>query len=147
MYINAMRVRIRSGGWYWPLLAGLWVMLWHLRKTEGFRGAVMQRAPGRVLWALLLWERPAQVHAFRRGGGHRWMMSRLLRLFDEWAAVDWEQADDGVPSWGEVHQRLKARGRFLALAFPSEAHRARDLGAQVPETGRAGLSLAPRRVR
>lgn len=147
MYVNAVRVRIRSGWWQLPLLAGLWVMSWHVRRAEGFRGALLQRTPGRVLWMLLLWERPSHVSAFRGGGGHRWAMPRLLRLFDEWSAVDWEHAGEGLPSWGEVHQRLKARGRFLSLAAPSREHRARDIGAQVPEEGRAGLRLSPRRVR
>ncbi|WP_257460434.1 hypothetical protein [Archangium lipolyticum] len=138
MYVNAVRVRIRSSWWHWPLLAGLWVMAWHARKTEGFRGALLQRAPGRVLWMLMLWERPSHAHAFRGGGWHRRAMPRLLRLFDEWAAVDWEHAEEGLPSWGEVHQRLKAKGRFLALAAPSEAHRARDIGARVPADKRDG---------
>lgn len=56
VYVNALRVRVRSAWWQWPLMFVLWVMALHARRAEGFRGARLQRTPERVPWLLVLWE-------------------------------------------------------------------------------------------
>jgi hypothetical protein len=63
-------------------------------------------------------------------------MQYLLDWCDEASVVDWDQAENALPSWSEADQRMRESGRPSRVRNPSPQHA--TLSYQPPRATAAG---------
>lgn len=141
--VSATRLRIARARHLLPFYVDTFRSLQQARRAPGYVSGALLRDKERAFWTLTLWEREADMRAYRNGGAHGAAMPKLLRWCDEAAVAHWEQDASGLPTFDDAHARL-LHGRFTNLPHPSARHLAREIP---PPRGRPTPPLGPKRTR
>lgn len=143
VFVSATRLRLRSP-LYLPAFGwNLLLTTWQSVNTPGFLGGKLLLDDNRTFWTLTAWEEQAAMKIYRNSGAHRSVMPQIQDWCDEASVVHWQQDNNNLPNWEQVHHRMVTDGFFTKLAKPSSAHLKRD----IPEPASTkGLVLRPRKT-
>ena len=87
-------------------------------QAEGFVGGALLKDRRRVYWTVTLWESEDAMRAYRDSEPHKTIMTRLGELSEGFASTRWTQESTVLPSWYDVHDRLRVAGRVRWMDGP-----------------------------
>ncbi|HEY9902759.1 MAG TPA: DUF3291 domain-containing protein [Candidatus Sericytochromatia bacterium] len=141
VFVSVTRLRLRSPLYIPSFLWNNLLATWQIINTPGFLGGKLLTDAKATFWTMTAWEEQAAMKIFRNSGAHRSVMPSIQHWCDEASVVHWQQEDDNLPTWEEVHHRMVTDGFPTRLSKPSPAH----LERHIPEPlSSKGLPLHPR---
>jgi quinol monooxygenase YgiN len=97
-----------------------------VRQAKGCLRAAFLEDQNLTFWNATIWESENAMLEFVRSGAHRAAMPNLARVCDQAIMLRFEQPDNNLPTWLDLHARLKPEGRASKLDEPAPEHFLRE---------------------
>ncbi len=116
--VSGTRIQARK----WRALSLLRASMKAARQAEaapGFIGGALLKDRKRAYWTVTVWQDEPSLQAYRDDGAHAGMMKQIRDVATAFVSARWNSDHEIVPGWKEVHDNLRATGRWLS--FEGEA--------------------------
>ena len=120
IFISVTRLRVKSILYLLRFVIANEASVKQLNKTEGFLGGRELIDKKLTFWTLTMWDNEVSMKQFRNSLPHRKAMQKLPFWCNEASYLHWIQAENELPGWKSIHDKMLKNGISTKVRNPSE---------------------------
>jgi len=119
-FVSVTRLRVKSILYLFSFFKANEASIKELKASKGFLNGKELIDKKLTFWTITLWEDEASMKGFRSSLSHRNAMQHLPDWCNEASYHHWIQAENEMPNWDFVSEKLFTQGKLSKVRNPSK---------------------------